>query len=52
MKAKINQLTKADGDSSETHVDFDYRLDQIEKRQLKNEIYLKLLLDNAKIKYD
>jgi len=52
MQETINQLTKNDGDSSETHNDFDYRLTEIEKRQQKNEIYLKLLLDHAKIKYE
>ena len=52
MQETINQLTKNDGDSSETHTDFDYRLTEIEKRQQKNEIYLKLLLDHSKIKYE
>ena len=51
MENKINELSKHDGDSSETHTDFDFRLNEIEKRQQKNEIYLKLLMDNAGIIY-
>jgi len=52
LKNKVEQLTKHDVGSLDTHEGFESRLDLIEKVQAKNQIYLKLLLDNAKIKYD
>jgi hypothetical protein len=51
MANTIKTLTQHDGDSSETHTDFAYRLTEIEKRQAKNEIYLKLQLKHNKIEY-
>ncbi len=52
LKAKVEELAEHDGDSNETHKDYDYRLDIIERNQSKNEIYLKLLLDKFDIPYN
>ncbi|MHA2052622.1 MAG: hypothetical protein ACW99F_03390 [Candidatus Hodarchaeales archaeon] len=52
MKSAIEQLQKHDEGSVDSHDGFDSRLSEIESRQLKNEIYLKLLLDHNNIKYD
>jgi len=52
LKNKIESLTRHDASSGETHEGFDERLDEIERKQNKNETYLKLLMDNAGIKYN
>ena len=52
MRNKINSLSKADKDSHVVHDDIEERMDDFERRQSKNEIYLKLLLDKFEIKYD
>ncbi len=52
MQNKINTLTEHDEGSDDLHTGFDTRLDKIEIRQAKNEIYLKLLLDHSKIPYN
>ena len=52
MKNKINSLSKSDKESVEVHDDLEERMDEFEKKQSKNEIYLKLLLDKFEIKYD
>lgn len=52
MENAIKTLTVHDTGSNDTHDGFEERLDVIEKNQTKNFIYLKLLLDDAKIKYD
>ena len=49
---KIDQLTDHDVGSIDTHEEFDERLTNIETQQTKNEIYLKLLLDDRKIPYN
>jgi len=51
LKQKVEELSKSDEGSSDTHDGFETRLKQIEENQIKNEVYLKLLLDNAKISY-
>ena len=52
MKNAIEQLQKHDVGSVDEHDGYEERLGAIEDRQLKNEIYLKLLLDYNNIKYD
>ena len=52
MKAAIERLQKHDVGSVDEHDGFEGRFNAIEKRQQKNEIYLKLLLDHNNIKYD
>ena len=51
MQTKIDELSKSDGDSDETHTDFDFRMTEIEKNQQKWIIYLKLLLKDRNIDY-
>jgi hypothetical protein len=52
MRNKIDELSRSDGDSDETHTDFDYRMKVIETNQQKWIIYLKLLLKDRNIPYD
>lgn len=51
MKNKIEELTRHDVASGETHSDLKEEIDEIKTKQLKNEVYLKLLLDDRGIKY-
>ena len=52
MQNKINTITNHNEGSDDLHEGFDKRLYKIELRQAKNEIYLKLLLDDRKIHYN
>ena len=52
MQNRLNTLTEHDEGSDDLHMGFERRLDKIELRQAKNEIYLKLLLDDRKIPYN
>lgn len=52
LQYTVTQLAKHDEKASIDHDGYNERFDGIETRQQKNEIYLKLLLDNAKIHYD
>ena len=52
MQNKLNTLAEHDEGSNDLHDGFDKRLDKIEFRQAKNEIYLQLLLDDRKIPYN
>lgn len=51
MQDAITYLSQREKDSVGQHDEYDERFDSIEKRQQKNETYLKLLLDHEKIKY-
>lgn len=51
MQNKINTLSEHDQGSIGEHEEFETRLTAIETRQVKNEVYLKLLLDDRGIKY-
>lgn len=59
MKSKIKELSAHDESSIDVHTNYEERLQLIEsnqvkfdKRQVKNEIYLRLLLDDRGIKHD
>lgn len=51
MQNKIDYLSSKEQSSDDEHDGFDGRLTEIEKRQQKNETYLKLLLDHENIQY-
>lgn len=51
LKNAVNVLTSHDEGSDDRDVVFDHRLTNIEQKQTKTEIYLKLLLDHSKIPY-
>jgi len=52
LKNAVNVLTSHDQGSDDLHEGFDERLTNIEQKQTKTEIYLKLLLDHSKIPYN
>ncbi len=52
LQSLVNKLTESDKSSDDTHVTLTREIKEIKNKQTKNEIYLKLLLDNAGIKYD
>ncbi len=52
MQNKINTLSDHDEGSDSFHQKIDGRMNNFELRQAKNEIFLKLLLDERKIPYN
>ncbi len=52
MQNKINTLSDHDEGSDDTDKNLEKRMNKFEIRQAKNEIYLKLLLDDRKIPYN
>ena len=51
MKNKIDELSKSDGNSMETHGDFNFRLKILENDAIEIKIYLRQLLTKMDIPY-
>jgi hypothetical protein len=51
MRNKINELSNHDGESSETHNDFDSRLKMLENDSIEIKIYLQQILTKLEIPF-
>ena len=52
LQNAVKTLMNHDVGSDDLHIGFDERLTNIEDKQIKQEIYLKLLLDHSEIPYN